>query len=129
MLKSSNFRSLGGQPREGVVHGPNPCTPSSKSPPPSPHLSPPSPSSSLWGREAKGCPPPAMAAGGPRLPQRPLAYPPQGQEEGGRKGGGRGGREGGINEGKGGPGFHPAPPFSRPTLLHFWAGRQILQLV
>jgi hypothetical protein len=24
--------------------------------------------------------------------------------------------------GRGGPGFHPAPPFPRPALPHLWAG-------
>jgi hypothetical protein len=33
-----------------------------------------------------------------------------------------GGRGGGISGGKGGLGFHPAPPFLRPALPHFWAG-------
>jgi hypothetical protein len=103
MLKSSNFRrNLRGQPREGVVHGPNPCTPFYKSPslPPTYLL-----------------PPPFFL-----LPPRPRGR----KEEGGRKerkGRGRG-RRGGVSGGKGGPGFHPAPPFPCPSLSlpHHWAG-------
>jgi hypothetical protein len=51
--------------------------------------------------------------------QGPPPPPPKGQgegeEEGGRKG--RGGKWG-----KGGLGFHLAPPFPRPSLSHLWAG-------
>jgi hypothetical protein len=41
--------------------------------------------------------------------------------KGRKKGGGRG-RGGEVSGGKGGPGFHPAPPFPRPALPHLWAG-------
>jgi hypothetical protein len=39
----------------------------------------------------------------------------EGEEEGGRK-------KRGVTRGKGGLGFHPAPPFPRPALPHLWAG-------
>jgi hypothetical protein len=54
----------------------------------------------------------------PPLPPPFLLPPLQGQGEGRKKGGGRGGE---VSGGKGGPGFHPVPPFPRPTLPHLWA--------
>jgi hypothetical protein len=137
MLKSSNFRrSLGGQPREGVVHGPNPCThcrsfPLPKSPPPKnpPSLfkGPPFPIS-------KSPPPPS-----PHLP--PLFLPFFSLALGGGKPraghtcpwfvpskakGGKGEKRGGISRGeesggKEGRKFHPTPPIPRPVVPHIWA--------
>jgi hypothetical protein len=53
----------------------------------------------------------------PPPPSSPLPPPPpQGQGEGEDKGG----RE--VSGGKGGPGFHPTPPFPRPALPHLWVG-------
>jgi hypothetical protein len=61
----------------------------------------------LLGRRAL---PAAMVGGG-----RPWPPPPQGQGEERRKEGRRGR---GVTGGKGGPGFHPAPPFPRLALPH-----------
>jgi hypothetical protein len=74
MLKSFNFRrSLGGQPREGVVHGPNPCT--HCRPLPLPKSSPQDPPSLHFA--------PHLPLPPPFLPPFPLAL------EGGRTRGGR----------------------------------------
>jgi hypothetical protein len=96
------------------VHGPNPCTPSSKTPPLPPPLSGrPACRGYGWqgGLSGRGALLAAMVGGG-----RPLASPPKAKGKGRRKGGG------GVSGGKGGPRFHPAPPFPRPALSHLWAG-------
>jgi hypothetical protein len=141
MLKYLNFkRSLGEQPREGVVHGPNPCT---HPPPPSPHLFPPPFPPSPWGGgggqgRAATCPgggagPAAcrgragkaacQAAGAaPPLGQvaaRPWPPPPRARGERGRKEGGRrGARDSTL----------PLPFQGQPCPI-FGQGRQILGIV
>jgi hypothetical protein len=64
-------------------------------------------------------PPPPSPSSSPHLPPPPLPPPPKAKGKRRKK---RGRRGGGISGGKGGLGFHPAPPFPRPALSHLWAG-------
>jgi hypothetical protein len=139
MLKSSNFkRSLRGQPREGVVHGPNPSPPKTplpkplqSPPPPSPSKVPPPPSPPTWRaimgwalptshieRPNYGVGPALLHIGGPMggLPNMGEGKLPLcGQSP--RPGGGRPlvvRREAGACD------LVAAPPSPRPALPHFW---------
>jgi hypothetical protein len=108
---------------------PTHAPPPPSSPPPSPPF-PPSPSSPLLlplplglrGGRLQQAGRPVRPRGPPCRHGRwraPLGLPPPRPK--GRGGGRREEGEGG-KWGKGGPGFHPVPPFPRPSLPHLWAG-------
>jgi hypothetical protein len=105
MLKSFNFRrSLGGQPREGVVHGPNPCTYYRPLPLPSP------PPHKIPHPQLKAPPFPSSPHFSPP-PLPPFFLPPFPLALGGRPKGR--GVEGGWKGGEGGLGIPPCSSLSK----------------